>query len=68
MTQPYSILIQWSDEDQVYIASLPEFGPYVRTHGDTYAKALESAEELLGVMLEHYQERGKQLPQPAITS
>ena len=31
MSQRYSILIQWSDEDQLYVASLPEFDPYVRT-------------------------------------
>ena len=68
MTQTYSILIQWSDEDKLYIASLPEFGPYVRTHGNTYSQALQSAEELLKTMLEHYQAQGKELPQPAIAS
>lgn len=61
MTQRYSILIQWSDEEQVYIAALPEFGPYVRTHGNTYVEALYSAEELLAIMLEHYQAKGKEL-------
>ncbi|MUL37516.1 type II toxin-antitoxin system HicB family antitoxin [Gloeocapsopsis dulcis] len=66
MTPHYSILIQWSDEDQVYIASLPEFGPYVRTHGNTYKEALESAEELLETMCSHYQDQGKALPQPAL--
>ena len=66
MTQPYSILIQWSDEDKIYIASLPEFGPYVRTHGSTYSEALRSAEELLETMLAHYQVQGKELPQPVI--
>lgn len=64
----YSILIQWSDEDQLYIASLPEFGPYVRTHGQTYKEALLSAEELLEIVLEEYQEEGKELPQPALAS
>lgn len=28
MKSRYSILIQWSDEDQKYVASLPEFSPY----------------------------------------
>ena len=64
----YSILIQWSDEDKVYIASLPEFGPYARTHGETYKQALEMAEELLGDLLQDYQEEGKQLPEPALAS
>lgn len=26
MNSQYSILIQWSDEDQKYVVSLPEFG------------------------------------------
>ena len=39
----YSILIQWSDEDQKYIVSLPEFGPYAHTYGDTYEEALKNA-------------------------
>lgn len=65
MTPHYSILIQWSDEDQVYIASLPEFGLYVRTHGNTYKDALESAKGLLEIMCLHYQQ-GKALPQPAL--
>ena len=36
----YSILIQWSDPDKSYIASLPEWGEYASTHGDTYEEAL----------------------------
>lgn len=68
MSQRYSILIQWSDEDQMYIASLPEFGLYVRTHGKTYTEALQSAEELLEIMLEHYQAQGKALPQAVVAS
>ncbi len=68
MTQHYSILIQWSNEDNLYIASLPEFGPYVRTHGSTYLQALQSAEELLETMIQHYQAQCKELPQPAIIS
>jgi|AGSF01.1.fsa_nt_gi Uncharacterized conserved protein len=43
----YSILIQWSEEDQAYIASLPEWGEYARTHGETYEEALENAKEVL---------------------
>ena len=32
----YSMVIEWSDDDQVYIASLPEWGDLVHTHGTTY--------------------------------
>ncbi|WP_366513874.1 type II toxin-antitoxin system HicB family antitoxin [Moorena sp. SIOASIH] len=40
MKNHYSILIQWSEQDQTYIASLPEFGPYAHTHGSSYEEAL----------------------------
>jgi predicted RNase H-like HicB family nuclease len=68
MNNPYSILIQWSDEDQKYIASLPEFGPYARTHGTTHEAALAMAQEVLAMMIETYQEQGKPLPQPQVLS
>lgn len=64
MRLPYSILIQWSDEDQKYIVSLPEFGPYAHTHGDTYEEAIKNAQEVLELLIEDYQEQGKPLPQP----
>ena len=59
----YSILIQWSEEDQIYIASLPEWGKYARTHGDTYEEALENAKEVLEDLVYAYQEIGKPLPE-----
>ena len=58
----YSILIQWSEEDSKYIASLPEFGPYAHTHGETYEEALKNAQEILELLIEDYEARGKKLP------
>jgi predicted RNase H-like HicB family nuclease len=52
MNVPYSILIQWSDEDQCYVASLPEFGPYALTHGATYDEALQNGKEVLGLLMQ----------------
>ncbi|MGB3208319.1 MAG: type II toxin-antitoxin system HicB family antitoxin [Crinalium sp.] len=60
----YSILIQWSDEDQAYVASLPEWGKYARTHGETYEEALENAKEILEDLVYGFQETGKLLPEP----
>lgn len=57
-----SILIQWSEEDQVYIASLPEWGQYARTHGETYEEALENAKEVLEDLVYGYEKTGKLLP------
>jgi predicted RNase H-like HicB family nuclease len=61
----YSMVIQWSDEDQVYIVSLPEFGPYSKTHGATYAEAVKNGEEVLELLIESSQEEGEPLPPPA---
>ncbi|MBW4581313.1 MAG: type II toxin-antitoxin system HicB family antitoxin [Tildeniella nuda ZEHNDER 1965/U140] len=65
MKRRYSILIQWSDEDQKYIVSLPEFGPYAHTHGDTYEEAVKNAQEVLELLIENYKEQNRSLPQPA---
>lgn len=61
MNLRYSILIQWSDEDQKYVVSLPEFGPYAHTHGNTYEEALKNAQEVLEPLVETYQERRSRL-------
>src|SRR5918996_4015960 len=41
----YEIVIHWSEEDQVYIASVPELTGVV-THGNTPAEAAENAVEV----------------------
>jgi predicted RNase H-like HicB family nuclease len=58
----YSILIQWSEIDQVYVVSLPEWGPFAHTHGETYEEALQNAREVLEDLVYGYTEIGKALP------
>jgi predicted RNase H-like HicB family nuclease len=65
MTPKYSMLIQWSDEDQLFIVSLPEFGPYCHTHGSTYEEAARMGQECLESLIDAYQAWGHQLPDPA---
>ncbi len=65
MKPRYSMLIQWSDEDQSFVVSLPEFGPYCKTHGATYAEAAKNGHEALKLLVETYQAEGRTLPQPA---
>jgi predicted RNase H-like HicB family nuclease len=62
MKSRYSILIQWSDEDRCYIVSLPEFGSYAHTHGDTYEGALKNAQEVLEMLTEE----AEPLPEPDV--
>ena len=62
----YSVLIQWSDLDNAYIASLPEWGEFASTHGDTYEEALENAKEVLEDLIHAYEQIGRSLPPPRI--
>jgi predicted RNase H-like HicB family nuclease len=49
--QHYAIVIAWSDEDQAYVVSFPEF-PSLHTHGATRQEALENAEQVLDMAAE----------------
>ncbi|HBE19978.1 MAG TPA: hypothetical protein DEG17_03025 [Cyanobacteria bacterium UBA11149] len=62
----YTIMIQWSDLDQCYVVTLPEFADVMQpcTHGDTYEEALKNAQEVLELLIETTLEEGKPLPQP----
>ena len=65
MSLNYSMVIQWSDEDQVFVVSLPEFGPHCKTHGSTYEEAVKMGQECLEGLVDAYQAWGKALPEPA---
>jgi len=60
---PYSMVIQWSDEDQVYVVTFPEFGG-CRTHGKTYKKAAKNGRQVLELLIESATEDGHALPAP----
>ena len=60
----YTIIIQWSDEDECYVVSLPEWGEFCHTHGDTYEEALTNAQEVLELLIETSTEDGETLPKP----
>jgi antitoxin HicB len=65
MNSPYSMVIQWSDEDRVYVVTLPEFGPFCKTHGSTYEEAAKQGQEVLESLIAVYTEDGRPLPEPA---
>jgi predicted RNase H-like HicB family nuclease len=67
MTCHYSMLIQWSEEDQVYVVTLPEFDGN-KTHGDSYEEAARHGHEVLELLIETYQAEGWPLPQPSLFS
>jgi predicted RNase H-like HicB family nuclease len=64
MKLQYSIVIQWSDEDQAYLVTLPEFGPDPQTHGATYKEAMKHAQEVMDTLVDFHQETGRKLPEP----
>jgi antitoxin HicB len=51
----YTVIIQWSEEDQVYVVSLPEWGPYCKTHGETYEEAAKNAREVLEMLVANHE-------------
>jgi predicted RNase H-like HicB family nuclease len=59
----YEIILYWSDEDQVFIAEVPEL-PGCKTHGDTYEQALAMAKEAMEGWIEVTRELGKPVPEP----
>jgi antitoxin HicB len=61
MKEHYSVIIQWSDEDQVYVVTLPEWGG-CHTHGKTYEEAAKNAHEVLQMLIETEEHDGRELP------
>ena len=64
MKQRYTIIIQWSDEDQCYVVSLPEWGEFCHTHGDTPEEALKNAQEVLELLIDSALKENEPLPEP----
>ncbi len=62
----YTIVIQWSEEDQCYVVLLPEFTDIMQpcTHGETYEEALKNAQEVLEMLIESSLADGESLPEP----
>ncbi len=65
MTSRYSMVIQWSEEDNAFVVSLPEFGRFAKTHGRTYEDAAKRGREALESLIDAFKAEGKTLPSPA---
>ena len=67
MNYRYTLIVQWSDEDQLYLVTLPEFSEIAMqpcTYGKTYEDAIANAQEVIAGYLEYCQEEGLAPPQP----
>ncbi len=59
----YEILIYWSQEDQAFIAEVPEL-PGCAADGETYQQALQNVEIIMQEWIETATEKGRPIPQP----
>lgn len=63
--QHYSICIQWSNDDQTYITSVPEL-PGCFTYGDTYEEAVAHGREAIESWIEANRAWGHPIPPPRV--
>lgn len=63
MTHRYEIIIYWSDEDNSFIAVVPEL-PGCMAHGDTPEAALTNVNDAVQLWLETAREFGDPIPEP----
>jgi predicted RNase H-like HicB family nuclease len=59
----YTIIIFWSDEDQVFAAEVPEL-PGCTAHGGTHEEALASAKTAMQLWIDTAKEFGDPIPEP----
>lgn len=61
----YSMIIQWSDEDNAYIVTVPEL-PGCMTHGRTYEEAVRQGQDAIDSWIMVAKELGRPVPPPRI--
>ncbi len=70
MSEPYphySMVIEWSDVDQVYVVTVPEL-PGCRTHGRSYAEAVRQGQDAIESWIDAARADGDPLPAPHTTA
>ncbi len=61
----YSMLIQWSDEDDAYIVTVPEL-PGCVTHGATYEQAVQQGQDAIESWIDAAHAWGRPIPEPQV--
>jgi predicted RNase H-like HicB family nuclease len=59
----YEIIMYWSQEDQAFIAEVPEL-PGCAADGTTYQEALANVQVIITEWIETAKELGRPIPQP----
>lgn len=60
----YAIEVFWSDEDQCWIADVPDL-PFCTAHGPTPHEAVAEVERAAEAWLEAAQKSGRRVPEPS---
>jgi predicted RNase H-like HicB family nuclease len=63
MASKFEIIIFWSEEDDAFVAEVPEL-PGCMADGKTYQEALSNAEQVIREWIETANELGRAVPQP----
>ena len=63
MTTRYEIIVYWSDEDNAFIAEVPEL-PGCMADGKTYQEAISNAEIIIQEWIETAKTLNRPIPQP----
>ena len=59
----YEIIIYWSDEDDAYVAEVPEL-PGCMADGKTYDEVVENVTQVIKEWMETARELGREIPKP----
>lgn len=59
----YEVIIYWSQEDQAFIAEVPEL-PGCAADGATYQEAISNVEVIIQEWIETTKELGRAIPEP----
>jgi predicted RNase H-like HicB family nuclease len=63
MDSKYEIIIFWSEDDNAFVAEVPEL-PGCMADGITYQDALANAEQIIREWVETASELGREIPRP----
>jgi predicted RNase H-like HicB family nuclease len=63
MDSKYEMIIYWSEQDQAFVAEVPEL-PGCMADGETYQQAVANAQVIIEEWLETARELGRPIPQP----
>jgi len=59
----YEIIVYWSEEDEAYIAEIPELAGCM-ADGVTYEEALKNAQVIISQWIETAMSLGREIPSP----